>query len=140
MTPLKANLIIVHYLDGRILRGTTLDFFPTKPLFHLTGVRGEVVEIKIGELKAVFFVKHLSGEENYKERKGFFADDNRGKKIMVEFLDTEVIFGYTLTFSPKKLGFFMTPGDHQSNNEKIFVVHSSTKRIKIHSGNIVAPG
>jgi hypothetical protein len=139
MTNRKTNNIVVHFLDGSVKRGTTLDFFPSKSTFHLTAPDGSIREVNLSELKAVFFVRKLEGPEEYRERKGFFDTDNKGKKVMVEFFDGEVIFGYTLTFSPKKLGFFMTPGDPRSNNEKIFVVHSATKRIKIKTGEVITP-
>jgi hypothetical protein len=99
----------------------------------VTGRDGEMQEVSISELKALFFVKEHEGRPKYKERKGFFIDEARAKKVMVEFFDGEVIFGYTISFSEEGLGFFMIPGDPDSNNEKIFVVRSSTKRVKFRS-------
>jgi hypothetical protein len=123
--------IVAHYLDGNLRKGTTLDFSPSKTSFHITESNESVHEVQLEELKAVFFVKKLPGSTVYKERKGFFSNDDPGKKVLVEFIDGEVIFGYTLSYSPKGLGFFMRPGDPNSNNEKVFVVHSATKRVKV---------
>jgi hypothetical protein len=131
MSAHRENRVIAHFLDGSLIRGTTLDFHPTKPTFHITDPSGEVHEVDLRALKALFFVKRLEGDETYRERKGFFDPKNRGKKVMVEFFDGEVVFGYTLTFSTRGYGFFMIPGDPHSNNEKIFVIHGATKRVKV---------
>jgi hypothetical protein len=45
---------------------------------------------------------------------------------MVEFKDGEVLFGYTLTYTSQGIGFFVFPGDPESNNEKVFVIHAAT--------------
>lgn len=125
------NKIIAHYRDGNLVKGTTLDFFPTRDRFRLTDERDESHEVHLEELKAVFFVKSFDGDLDYSEKKGFFSRQMQGKKVMVEFADGEVIFGYTLSYSAKGLGFFMFPGDPECNNTKVFVIHSAAKRVKL---------
>ncbi|MDH3217147.1 MAG: hypothetical protein OEN01_12815 [Candidatus Krumholzibacteria bacterium] len=131
MASRKTDKVIAHLLDGSLLKGSTHDFYPIRASFDLKTEDGEVHRVNIGELKALFFVKTLSGRNDYRERKGFFDKDVRGSKILVEFFDGEVIFGYSMTYSPKGHGFFMVPGDPDSNNLKVFVVHASTKRVKV---------
>ncbi len=130
MNGTSENRVIAHFIDGSLVRGTTLDFFPTKETFHVTDESGERHEISMGALKALFFVRRLEGRPDYSERKGFFRPP-QGRKVMVEFVDGEVIFGYTLSYSTRGLGFFLFPGDPDSNNIKVFVVHASTKRVKV---------
>lgn len=127
------NKVIAHYTDGTLLKGTTLDFFPGRPVFHLMEDCGDIHEVAIDELKAVFFVHTLEGNAARPERRGFFTRYTQGKKVMVEFADGETLFGYTLSYSKRGLGFFMFPGDPDSNNIKIFVVHRSTRRVKVRS-------
>lgn len=131
MASRKTDKVIAHFLDGSLLRGSTPDFYPSRGTFRLCASDGETHEVEVGELKALFFVKDLRGRPSYRERKGFFKDSEQGSKVMVEFYDGEVIFGYSLAYSPKGLGFFLVPGDPESNNLKVFVVRSSTKRIKV---------
>ena len=58
----EAGLAVVHFLDKKLLKGTTQDFFPNRPLFHLTPAGGgDAVEVRTNLLKAVFFVKNLEG-------------------------------------------------------------------------------
>ena len=130
------NRVIARFLDGTLVRGTTFDFAPTKISFHVDDGHG-TREIDIGDLKALFFVRDFDGDAGYHEKKGFFSPHAHGKKVMVEFLDGEVLFGYTLSYTSRGLGFFVFPGDPESNNEKVFIVHGATRRIKLRtaSGN-----
>jgi hypothetical protein len=125
------NKIVVHYLDGRILKGVSADFFPNKTLFHLMPVdsppSSQPAEVQVSELKAVFFVKDFAGNPEYNDRKEF--DPSKpvsGRKIRVEFKDGEVIVGTTQGYQPGRPGFFVVPADPQSNNERCFVVSSAT--------------
>ena len=123
------NKIIIRYADGLICKGTTEDFFPNKDLFHMSDKdKGGHHEIKIRDLKAVFFVKTFEGNPDYHER----LDIERvglGKKIMVHFKDNEKMIGYTLGYSPTRTGFILFPADPDSNNEKVFVVIDATRDI-----------
>ena len=65
MVNAKENSVIAHFLDGSLVRGTTIDFFPTKEKFHLTEANGDINEVYLEKLKAVFFVKDISGNPNY---------------------------------------------------------------------------
>ena len=132
MNARKTDKVIAHFIDGSLLKGTTHDFYPSRTKFNLT-VEGEetATHIHVNELKALFFVRDYKGRPDYRERKGFFKDTDPGNKVLVEFFDGEIIFGYTITYSAKGHGFFMAPGDPDSNNEKVFVVHASTKRVKV---------
>jgi hypothetical protein len=109
-------------------KGTTRDFSLHKTHFHLEETNGEISEISIEDLKAVFFVKDFEGNKTHQKS----YDDNisgGGKKIKVSFFDDETVVGYTLGYSPERQGFFLAPADLQGNNERIFVVKSATKKI-----------
>jgi len=131
------NKVVIHYIDGKIERGYTTDFQPQKEIFHLVikkNNKEKSLPVKTSELKAVFFVKELHGRK--KERpviKRTFKEviDKRliGKKVCVEFNDGEILNGLTLGYSPQRRGFFFSPIDPESNNERIFAVLSSVKNI-----------
>ena len=125
---MEPNKVVVKCKDNTMKKGTTRDFFPNKTHFHLEEMNGEILETRIEDLKAVFFVKDFEGNKIHKYR----YDDNiagGGKKIKVRFIDGETVVGYTLGYSPNRQGFFMTPADLQGNNERIFVVKSATEKI-----------
>lgn len=132
------NRVVVRYLDGRIERGYTTDFQPGKDVFHLV-VKNEEGEdkslaVKMANLKAVFFVKELHGMDKSRPVIKRHFDDIKdqkliGKKVRVEFVDGEVLNGLTLGYSPQRRGFFFSPIDPESNNERIFALLSAIKDI-----------
>ena len=123
------NKVVMKYKDKTMRKGTTRDFFPNKTQFHLEEMNGEVLEISIEDLKAVFFVKDFEGNKSHKKS----YDDNvtgGGKKVKVKFFDGETVVGYTLGYSPNRQGFFLTPADLKGNNERIFIVKSATEKVE----------
>jgi hypothetical protein len=126
---LGRSKIVVHYADGRILKGFIEDFYPNKPSFHLlpatTGFSftQESVEVRIEELKAVFFVRDFAGNPAYSERKCFLEGERPpGRKVRVVFKDGEVMVGSTVSYERQRQGFFLVPADPQSNNRSVFAV------------------
>jgi hypothetical protein len=121
------NTVVVHYPGGTLLKGVTNNFFPNKDKFHLTDKdTGEVREVLLSDLKAVFFVKGFDGDRNYQER----TDVERtglGKRIQVNFNDGETLVGYSQGFAPERPGFFLFPADPESNNDRIYVVTAATR-------------
>ena len=121
--------VVVHYADGRLLKGHATDFFPNKDTFHITEKgSGETREIKVADLKGVFFVKTFEGNPTRHERKDM-ERVGMGKRIQVKFKDGEVLIGYTTGYSPERPGFFVFPSDPESNNEKVFVVTTATTNV-----------
>ncbi len=120
------NKVVVHRAGGPLLKGITNDFFPNKDIFHLhDNDTGEVLEVQLLGLKAVFFVKDFDGDSNYRER----VDMERtgfGKRIRVAFKDGETLEGYCHGFAKDRQGFYVFPADPQSNNDRIFVITAAT--------------
>ena len=128
----EINKVAVRFKDGRVIKGTTHDFVPGKPFFHLhlPDVR-EPVEVQADDLKAIFFVKSFEGRRDYDENKRFPQQipASKGRKIVVVFKDGEVLTGYTFGYDPGRSGFFVMPTDERSNNERAFVVRSAVKEV-----------
>jgi len=126
---METNKVVVRFKDGSIMKGKTRDFFPNKTSFHLETLNGETKTIDVEQLKAFFWVKDFEGNKNYDED---YNDEiaGTGRKIIVKFSDGESIIGYTLGYSPDRQGFFMTPADSKSNNQRIFVIKSASEKIE----------
>ena len=126
---MEPNKVVVKFKDNTVAKGKTNDFFPNKTQFHLEEMNGEIVEISIEDLKAVFFVKDFKGNKNHDDN---YNDEIAagGRKLKVRFFDGETVVGYTLGYSPDRQGFYLTPADLQGNNERIFVVKSATEKIE----------
>lgn len=125
---MEKNKVVVRFKNGAVKKGTTGDFFPNKVMFHLRSVTGDMLEIHIEELKAVYFVKKFEGN---KDRRDDYTDNipGGGRKVQVKFSDGEVLTGYTQGYSPNRPGFFIVPGDTGNNNEHIYVVASATSGV-----------
>lgn len=131
---MPVNRVVARLADGRIVKGTTADFFPGKPLFHVSVVGAPPgtppIEIDANDLKALFFVKDFGGNPAYVESKKF--DSQRavtGRKIRVLFKDGEVLVGTTTGYQPGRVGFFVEPADPGSNNERCYVVTAATAEV-----------
>jgi hypothetical protein len=122
------NKIVARFKDGKLMKGTTSDFFPNKKIFHVNLISGEIVSIVKEELKALFFVRDFEGNKTHKE---IYTDivPGGGRKVMVEFNDGEIIVGFSQGCSPNLNGFFLIPADIKSNNERIYIVTSATKKM-----------
>ena len=122
------NKVVASFKDGTVMKGHTSDFFPNRKDFHLELPGGERVTIDTEKLKAIFFVKDFTGDQN---RKDVYHDAISGgdRKIQVKFKDGELVIGYSQGYSPDRLGFFIIPADTKNNNERIFVVNSATEEV-----------
>ncbi len=129
------NKVVVHFLDGTIMKGYTYDFNTNKEIFHLIQVEDEKrpVEVSTAFMKAVFFVKTFEGNENHRSPEEFSEESVKGfagLKIKITFSDGEVMYGATHGYTPNRKGFFMFPADKESNNERAFVIQKSTTEVK----------
>jgi len=125
--------VIARFIDGRILKGTTQDFFPNRPSFHLIPPNGGApAELRCKDLKAVFIVKDLAGDPNRKGTRGFETRGPaaQGKPVAVRFRDGELLCGYSLSFMPDRDGFFLHPADPASNNLRVYVLTAAAAEIK----------
>jgi hypothetical protein len=131
MEPLK---VVARYIDGRVIKGLSQDFFPNKDRFHVYSAdktSREAVEVWVKELKAVFFVRDFAGDAQYNERKEYIQGDKpSGRKIEVTFKDGEVLVGTTLGYDPARPGFFLFPADPKSNNIRVFAVTLALKKVR----------
>jgi hypothetical protein len=125
---MKYNKIVVKFKDNRILKGTIDNWSSNKAHFFMQTLEGETVNIKLDQLKAVFFVKDFTGNKDHGNTYNDYLP-GEGVKVAAKFLDGEVIVGYSLSYSPSRLGFTMTPADKHDNNTRIFVVQSATREV-----------
>jgi len=130
----ETTRVVARFADGQVLKGTTQDFFPNRPAFHvLPAGGGPGVEVRCRQLKALFFVKTFEGNSKRKDLPGFIAappETAHGKKVAVRFKDGEIICGYSLSYAPDRDGFFLFPSDAGTNNSRIFVIITATAEVK----------
>ncbi len=125
--------IVARQADGKILKGYTQDFHPSRPQFSLwpsiSAAPKERIVVAVPRLKAVFFVRDFDGDPNYQESK-VFGGRGQGRRIEVTFSDGEVIVGTTLNYRADTQGFMVSPADAGANNTRIFVVTAALRRVR----------
>lgn len=127
--------IVVHYADGRVVKGFCQDFSAKNPQFHLiaaeAGPSEQGTRVLVKELKAVFFVRDFEGNPKSNECNQFAGEQRPpGRKVEVTFVDGEVLVGSTLGYDPQRPGFFFFPSDPASNNLRVFVVSTVVRNVR----------
>jgi len=123
--------LVVRYNDGRMLKGFGRDFFPAKGQVHVwprpDAPPQSRISVQLTHLKAVFFVHDFAGATGIEMPP---PSANSGRVVDVTFIDGEILGGRTLTYSAEGPGFFMTPTDCTSNNQRIFVVNNAVRTVQ----------
>ena len=125
--------IVVRYREGRMLKGFTHDFHPSRTQFTLwpaiNSAPNERMYVPTSQLKAVFFVRDFNGNPDYREARAF-GGHTAGRRLEVTFADDEVLLGSTLNYRPDGVGFFINPADARGNNLRVFVVGSAIQHVR----------
>jgi hypothetical protein len=119
-----ANEVVAHFLDGRIVKGSSLDVDPGRPTCHVRAPDRTVMEVKLADLKALYFVKSLTGDPAHQDAQAIDPADARGRgafRIAITFADGEQLVGLTVRYPPVRPFFFVLPADPGSNNIRILV-------------------
>ncbi len=129
---------VVKYKNGDIIKGWVQDFRPDRESFILFPLieysKEERIEIKYSSLKAVFFVKDFTGDKDYQKVRTFNVDlkiTPSQRKLLVNFLDGEHLYGTSHSYGRYKIGFFVYPIDPKDNSKRIFVVHKAIESVRL---------
>lgn len=125
--------VVIRYVNGAVVKGTTADFSPHRTSFTLTlepPAAGGPAEIRIDDLKAVFFVRSFQGNPDYHEQKLRAPQGKIGRRYRLTFTDGEAMRGTALGVNLSRYGFLLFPADQGSNNKRIFVVHSAVRELR----------
>lgn len=130
------NKVVAHFLGGKLAKGYTFDFNQNRDSFHVSSapdMKEDGTIVYHEELKALFFVKTFEGNPGYEDP--IFSEENLknlvGMKLKIMFKDGEVMYATTFGYSPARRGFFVYPIDKKCNNNKVFVITSSTTSVEI---------
>jgi hypothetical protein len=125
--------VVARFQDGRVLKGTTQDFAPHKSRFHLFldgDESSKPLDVPVGALKALFFVKTWVGDAKRIDDNTFARATGQGRRLLVTFADGEVMAGFTMGYAADKPGFFLIPADPNANNARVFVVKGAIKKVE----------
>ena len=126
------NHVVARFIDGRLIKGTSMDVDPAKPSCHIRTPDGAIYTVELNELKALFFVKSLSGDSEHSEGMELEPQDRRqfgSSLVELTFGDGERMVGLTNRATPNKNYFFVLPVDTRSNNIRVLVNRQALKSI-----------
>src|SRR5262249_5355836 len=98
--------VVVRFQDGRMLKGSTADFVPTKDRLHLSPADAppgaKPVEVQLAEVKALFFVHDFAGKPRPQKDPTELPPPRpgAGRGIRVMFRDGEILVGTTHGYQP----------------------------------------
>lgn len=123
---------VLRYKDGRMLKCEIFkNLSVTQKTIKIMKKEGGIEDVKLEDLKAVFFVKEFDGLATHKDTKEFSPNTPRaGKRLEVELFDGEVVRGTVRVYNENTRGFFIDSADTEANNTRIFVVRSAIKDIR----------
>jgi hypothetical protein len=127
-----ANAVVAHYLDGRLVKGSSLDVDPGRPSCHVRTADRNTIEVKLAELKALYFVRSLDGDPARPRGSTVDPADPRARgahRVELQFADGERLVGLTGRFPPVRPFFFVLPADGGGNNVRILVNRAAVVRI-----------
>jgi hypothetical protein len=125
--------VVAHFADHTVVKGTSIDVDPGKPRCHVQSPEHGSLEIDLAQLKALFFVKDLSGQPEHDEATEPAAGDTRlrgSHRVKLVFLDGEELFGLMNRYPPNRPFFFVLPVDPKSNNIRILVNREAVRTIE----------
>ena len=114
--------VVVHTLDGAVLRGTLTDSDLEAPELELeTGAPGLPTPVGTDRIKAIFFML-AAGEQ---------PPAAQGKRVRVAFRDGRQVAGFSPDYRQGGVGFFMIPVDTRANTGRIWVYQAAVKQVTV---------
>ena len=137
------NRVVGHFLDGRLVKGLSFDFSPVKPVCRIHTQTDSTVPVRLADLKALFLVKDLKGNPEYREGKTLEPNDPRRigtRSLEVQFRDGETMVGLSPAYSADRPFFFLLPADPKSNNTRVLVNRAAVVSVKEGPATGTTPG
>ena len=135
---------VTRLINGKVLKGYIDEFSPDRNEVNIKEeMTADLRTVKIGDVKAVFFVRSFEGDQEHKERKSYGIAKVKGQRVFVKFRDGEGLVGFLEGDVPwekgfflskqdsSRKGFFLLPVDEDTNNIKVFVVSSSVDAVTV---------
>lgn len=133
--------VVAHFLDHRIVKGTTVAIDPTKPVCHIHTPADGMQEVELVKLKALFIVKDLAGRPQYREASEPNPTDLRlcgSREVYILFRDGEHLSGLVNGQRSARQFFWVLPIDPESNNIRILVNRSAVLGISSADGSLMS--
>ena len=128
------NRVVAHFLSGRVLKGSSFDISPSRPVCHLATRDQGTVAVKLGDLKALFFVKDLQRDPEHHDEQVPASGDPRARGarwLKIRLQGGERLIGLAPVYDETRLFFFVMPVDTNGNNIRVLVTRAASASIEI---------
>ena len=125
--------VVAHFIAGDIVKGTSADVDPGRPLCHIQSPERGAVEVNLSDVKALFFVRDFGGKPDYDESHQPQSGDIRlrgSRTVELTFHDGEKLGCLMNRYPPNRPFFFVLPMDQRSNNIRILVNREAVASMK----------
>lgn len=123
--------VVVRLRNGQRVRGFCDGFSPRGASIILDGEDDNAARlIDLRGVKAVFGVKRFEGDPLYSDDAKAPYATRYGRPTLIEFVDGELMRGYSQGLPIDGIGFFVFPCDPRSNNLWVFVVIDAVQRVR----------
>jgi hypothetical protein len=130
-TPVDGQ-VVLHFRDGVTDRcRLAAEFSPRDLEIEVEDADRRRRRVRVGDLKAVFFLKEPRQRQMDLESDGSDAGNDSAAIARVEFFDGEIIRGRVSHYSVENSGFWLYPSAPESNNARIFVVARSLQTVSL---------
>ena len=113
--------VVVHTVEGQVLRGLVRDADLAAVALPLFEPSGETAEIASERMKAIFFMLDP----------GQATPPCLGTKVRVTFGDGRQVAGMSPDYSSSAPGFFVVPVDTRTNTARIWVYRAAVRQISV---------
>ena len=134
--------VVARYRDGRLVKGTTINFSPDAWHCHVQPPGepyGEGTRVDFHHLKALFFVHSLEGNPYHEKARDAQPKARFAEPVRVRFQDGEEITGLAHLYQHEP-GFFIYPADPEGNNERIFAIRDYVEWVEPAQGGAAIEG
>jgi len=125
--------VVAHFLDGRIVKGKSMNVAPQRPSTFITVSDGTRSEVSLADLQALYFVRDLKGDPQRTDAADVTEGDVRlrgSNLITIHFQDGEQLVALSNSPTPRGEVFFVLPVDPGSNNVRILINRKAVARIE----------
>ena len=132
--PSTHKKVIVRKLGRDTLSGfVSPSNFVSEGKLELMTTSGNVIQIELGEIKCVYFVRDFNDAESFSRKTFTSRPRTEGLWVRLHFKDNDLLEGLMpndLTRVPED-GYLLTPPDTRGNTQRIFVPRAALSSLSV---------
>jgi len=125
------HIMVVHFMDGRILKGFGSVIAPGEAIMELKDLEEKIHWVELSQVKGVFYVRSFEGSRHKTRPTATAWSPSTGNRVRITFKDGEILEGQVN--DPSRLasapGFYVVPLDPASNNYRMYLNRAAVEQV-----------